>query len=271
MFWIAVAIVLALGGGLYLWRERAASEEPAQAPALAQQAPAPEAAVEEPAPAPGSEPQVRHPVAEVESPPGVESKALPALDQSDEVMQQSLAGAIGKQSLNGLSLSPELIRHLVATVDSLPRQHVATRLLPLRPPPGRLGTISQQEVVALSPDNYARYTRYVKLAQAVDTKKLAAVYMHFYPLFQQAYAELGYPNRYFNDRLVEVIDHLLVAPEVEAPAELVQFGPLFQFADPDLEDLSAGQKLLIRIGPENAAVVKSKLRDLRREVASASR
>ncbi len=95
------------------------------------------------------------------------------------------------------------------------------------------------------------------------------MYARFYPLFQQAYAELGYPNRYFNDRLVEVIDHLLAAPEVQGPVELVRFGPYFEFADPDLEELSAGRKLLVRMGPENAAVIKSKLRELRREIAAA--
>jgi hypothetical protein len=176
----------------------------------------------------------------------------------------------GKQSLAGVSLSEELIRHLVATVDGLPRQHVATHLFPLRPPPGRLVTSGKEEELVLSPDNYDRYARYVRLAQALETKKLVAVYVQFYPLLQQAYAELGYPNRYFNDRLVEVIDHLLAAPEVQGPVELVRFGPLLEFADPDLEELSAGRKLLVRMGPGNAAVIKDKLRDLRREITAAA-
>ena len=50
--------------------------------------------------------------------------------------------------------------------------------------------------------------------ESVDTGRLAALYVRFYPLFQQAYRDLGYPNGYFNDRLVEVIDHLLVTPEI---------------------------------------------------------
>jgi hypothetical protein len=41
---------------------------------------------------------------------------------------------------------------------------------------------------------------------------------------------------------------------------------MYEFADPELEALSAGQKVLIRIGPENAALIKAKLRDLRREL-----
>lgn len=269
VFWTAVTVVIAIGVGLFVWEERAAVREEAAQAQQPPPTPAPEAAVAEPVPAPGSEPQIQHPMPEPVTAPGAQPKALPALDASDEAVQQSLAGAFGKQSFAGVSLSEELIRHLVATVDGLPRDHVATQRFPLRPPPGQLVTSGKEEVVVLSPANYARYARYIKLAQSLDTKKLVTVYTQFYPLFQQAYAELGYPNRYFNDRVVEVIDHLLAAPDVPGPVELIRFGPYFEFADPDLEELSAGRKLLVRMGPENAAVIKGKLRELRREIAAA--
>lgn len=80
-----------------------------------------------------------------------------------------------------------------------------------------------------------------------------AVYVHFYPPFQQQYEEVGYPDKYFNDRLVQVIDHLLAAPEVQAPVLLTQPKVMSQFADPKLEGLS--QKILVRMGGENAAKV----------------
>ena len=57
----------------------------------------------------------------------------------------------------------------------------------------------------------------VRALESIDSAKLVALYVRFYPLFQQAYAELGYPSRYFNDRLFEVIDHLLATPDVRGP------------------------------------------------------
>ena len=267
VFWIALAIVGAIGAGLYYWENRSAWENLPGQPA--QPGPAPEAKPAEPAPEASAEAQIQHPIPAAETAAAEGPKALPSLDQSDEAVQQSLTRAFGKQSLAGISLSEELIRHLVATIDGLPRQHVPTHRFPLRPPPGRLVTAGNEDTLVLSPDNFARYARFVKLAQVLETKKLVAVYVRFYPLLQQAYAELGYPKRYFNDRLVEVIDHLLTAPEVEGPVELVRFGPYYEFADPELEELSAGRKLLVRMGPENAAVIKSKLRELRREIAAA--
>lgn len=273
VLWIAIAIVGALGAGLYYWQYRAsappatvATPEPAREPSPPPEAQAPEQAPGAPVPASGVAPQVRYPVAAAEAAAEVApQRPLPPLNASDNAIQQSLAGAVGER-IAALSLSPDLIRRIVASVDTLARPYAGERL-PMRPPPGKLATTKHDDGVYLSPANFERYARYVKLAQAIDTHKAAAVYFRFYPLFQQAYEELGYPNQYFNDRLVEVIDHLLAGPEVPLPIELVPAGSMLQFADPQLEDSSVGRKLLVRIGPENAAVIKSKLRELRREVA----
>jgi hypothetical protein len=108
----------------------------------------------------------------------------------------------------------------------------------------------------------------MRIVEAVDAKQLVALYVRFYPLFQQAYRDLGYPKGYFNDRLVEVIDHLLAAPEVTGPLRLVQPKVMYKFADPELEALSAGQKILIRVGSENATQLKAKLRAIRGELVS---
>jgi hypothetical protein len=43
---------------------------------------------------------------------------------------------------------------------------------------------------------------------------------------------------------------------------------MYQYADPKIEALSAGQKLLVRMGPDNEAIVKAKLRELRAAVAA---
>src|SRR6185369_8627545 len=68
---------------------------------------------------------------------------------------------------------------------------------------------------------------------------------------------------YFNDRLVEVIDHLLQTPDVRGPIPLKQGKVFYEYADPALEARSAGQKLLLRMGPQNEAVIKGKLKELR--------
>ena len=61
----------------------------------------------------------------------------------------------------------------------------------------------------------------------------------------------------------------MVTPQVTGPIDLVRPNVMYLFADPALESRPAGQKLLIRMGPENALVVKQKLSELRAIIAAA--
>lgn len=215
---------------------------------------------EAPVPQPPAERGIRYPI---EREP--EEKTLPALSESDPAVSEALAGLWGERALERFFLNG-FIRRVVATVDNLPREKLASRLLPVKPAAGMFRTAGKGESLIVSPENAARYAPYLELAAAIDSAKLVAVYAHFYPLFQQAYEDLGYPLGYFNDRLVEVIDHLLAAPEVPAQTKLVQPKVFYRYADPDLETRSAGQKILMRIGNENAARIKAKLRQIRSEL-----
>ncbi len=120
----------------------------------------------------------------------------------------------------------------------------------------------------IAPANYRRYTPLVKMLAALDTQQVVAVYKRLYPLFQEAYQGLGYPNAYFNDRLIAVIDHLLTTPPVSGPVYLIQPKALYLYADPAMEELSAGRKILIRSGPENATQIKAILHEYRKELAA---
>jgi len=213
-----------------------------------------------PAPAP---PAIRYPI-EADAPPG---EPLPALTESDGAMRDALAELFGGDLEKFFNLQ-DIIRRIVATIDNLPRDHVSPRLMPVKPLPGLLVTTGTGESLALSPRNGSRYQRYVRLAEAVPAHALVAVYRRFYPLFQMQYENLGYPEKYFNDRVVEVIDHLLEAPDIHRPVLLSQPRVLYEFADPKLEGLSAGQKILLRMGGESAVKMKAKLREIREALVS---
>ncbi len=214
-----------------------------------------------PAPTPSAEPQVRYPI-QRES----QEKPLPALNESDPAVKEALGSLWSGKTLEQFFHLKDFIRRVVAAIDNLPRKKLALRLMPVKRAAGKFLTTGKDERLAVSPDNAARYAPYMRVADAMDARKLVALYVHFYPLFQQAYQELGYPKGYFNDRLVEVIDHLLAAPEVQAPVKLVQPKVFYQFTDPELEARSAGQKILMRIGNENAARIRTKLREIRGEL-----
>ncbi len=204
----------------------------------------------------------------IEEAPAAPAKPLPTLDESDAEAQAELSGVFSQQTLVNLFQLKGLIRRVVATVDNLPRERVAGRLLAFNPVPGHFAVAGQSGSTSISIGNYSRYSSYATAAQAVDAKKLVAIYVHFYPLFQQAYVDLGYPKGYFNDRLVQAIDNLLATPTPSQPVALEQPNVLYVYADPELESLSAGQKMILRMGPQNAAVVEEKLREIRTEITA---
>jgi hypothetical protein len=137
--------------------------------------------------------------------------------------------------------------------------------MPVKPVPGPFAVTGGGSGFGVAPANAARYRPYVVAMEGVEAKKAVAAYARMYPLFQAAYQELGYPNAYFNDRLVVAIDDLLATPDAPAP-RLAQPKVLYEYADPALEQRSAGQKIMLRMGPENAGRVKEKLRAIRREL-----
>lgn len=247
---IPAVVVIALAGALYYGRQH--QREPAAAAAkVATAAPTASAAA-----------SLHHPI---DPQPGAPTAPLPELGTSDTEVQHSLAQIFGR-SLENFLVPKDIVRHVVATVDNLPRKKTAVRQWPLRPVSGALA-VDGTDALTLSDANFARYEPLMAVLKNTDAKSLSQLYKRFYSLFQQAYVELGYPDGYFNDRLVAVIDHLLETPEVPGPIALQQPGVFYEFADPALEQRSAGQKLLIRMGSSNAATAKLKLRELRREVA----
>ena len=253
IMWLAGAVVAAAiaAGGWWWYAGRA---RPAAEP--------PPAHVAAPQPAAETAPSIAHPM------PAGEAAALPALNDSDPVVHDSLAGVFGRDPVAKFLVPQNIVRHIVVTVDNLPRHKVAVELRPVKPTNGQAVTTTQGAVTVLSEANFQRYAPLARVVQGTNVKALAVVYERLYPLFQQAYEDLGYPGKYFNDRLVEVIDHLLQTPEVPAPIPVVQPKVFWEYADSSLENRSAGQKLLIRMGPQNERIIKAKLRDFRAEIVN---
>ena len=214
------------------------------------------------------EPEISHPVEAIVIPqqqpePLPEPEPLPALADSDAEMSAALARVAGQETVDVLLVPEGIISRIVATVDSLDARQVAPPVWPIRLPGGNYAVIQEGDTIISSAVNDGRYANYVTLAAAMDTPALVVIYQRYYPLFQNAYEELQGPQAYFNDRLVAIIDHLLATPVVEGPLELVKPEAVYQFSDPQLEALSAGQKVLLRIGGDNGTVMRAKLREVR--------
>ena len=262
--WVLAVLLLALAAGWW-WSQRGTpSPEPQAGPApIAQPAPASAVATEpvvaEPAPAvPLPEPKV------AEGP----------LDEHG--VAEALSALFGAQGTK-LLIGDDFVHRFVVTVDNLGREHAPSRLWPVAPTPGRFQVIERDGRLFADPDNAARYTPLVLLAEQIDPTAAVALYGRLLPLLQPAYEELGYPGQRFHTRLVAVIDQLLASPEapelipltlVEVKGEVPSERPWlrYEFADPKLEAASAGQKIMLRVGAVNQRRLKAQLRALRAEL-----
>lgn len=240
--WILGGLVLiALGAGFWFWQKRQSADDvqPVTDEAIAT-----------------DEPRILNPI----DPAADDGTDLSAADR--------IAALVGTPRFESLLFTDDIVRRIVATVDNLPRQKVAMQLSPAKPPAGSFITAGGEDQLVLGAANFERYTPWIELVDSLDPDATFELYRRLYPQFQAAYENLGNPDGYFNDRVIDVIDHLLATPEPPETIALTRPNVLYEFADPALEAESAGRKLLLRMGPGNAARVKMKLRDMRDRIAA---
>jgi hypothetical protein len=277
---IGILLVLFVAIGWYFYTGSQTEETPAPPPPaeVIQEVPAPVVIEEEPV-----EEFVEQPEPPEEPEPVVEEEPLPPLQDSDTLAAESLGSLVGVAMAERYFASEDMISRMVTTVDALSSSQVPGAIQAVQGPEGDFGvTVDDQPDASIvneegdpipqflsDPANERRYLVYVEMLEAMDTGQLVQLYQRQYPLFQEAWRQLGYADGDFNQRMLAVIDELLATPEVEGPLRLKKPEAYYLFSDDDLESLSAGQKILLRMGSENAARVKAKLSEIRQALLNA--
>lgn len=261
---MAFVVLLALCGGVFWWRRHQV------APAVAVQAPPPPAPAALPPAAPPPAPAIRHPL------PPSSAGGLPSLEGSDAYFDNALAELLGRKKMREFLHLDGVARRFVATVNNLTTDDASASLWPVKPTEGRFEAEARGGGPAIAAANAQRYAPFVRFAEGIDARRAVALYLRAYPLLQQAYEDLGYPGKYFNDRVVEVIDNLLATPTPAEPIAVKRLVPdggspgsgLYVYEGAALETASAGQKILLRMGHENAATLTGKLREIRAQLVA---
>lgn len=198
----------------------------------------------------------------------------PAQPLAAAQVREGLIALLGLEAVERLLQTRNFPQRFVATVDNLTRDAAPSAAWPVTPTPGRFTVDEGAGDPVAGRANAARYARFITLAESVDTERAVLLYRRMYPLLQQAYTDLGHGERHFNNRLVQVIDHLLAAPEPAQPPPLVLMQirgttpdprpwVRWEFVDPQLQSSSAGHKIMVRMGLDNERRVKRKLREIR--------
>jgi len=194
-------------------------------------------------------------------------ETVPSLPESDAFVHQKALAMINNNVIGSSLVNQDLVRQFVVFVDNLAQGELTRKVSPVKGPE-KLFTVSEiTNKVYLNPESYHRYDAYATVLANMDEQALMHTYKQLTPLFDEAFAELGYSNAKFNDRMQQAIKIMLAAPIIEEPIELSSISVNYRFVDPNLEALPSAQKLLVRMGPENTRKVKAALRKLENQLA----
>jgi hypothetical protein len=241
---VATVVLVALAIGLYWYFGRGVDEPPV------------ETAVES-----TPDPILRRPIA-VDAEP--EPAVVPPVDlsASDEFIRNAVGTISSHPRLAEWLVNDRLIQRFVVVVDNIadgsnPAQHV-----PSMRPETRFTTAGEGPTLRVDPQSYSRYDLHAQIIASLDTRGTADLYLMLVPLMNEAYVELGNPERPFSQTLERAIVSILSTPIVDDPPTLVEYAPFFQYADPNLESLPPAQKQLLGMGPDNIRTIQAKLRQI---------
>jgi len=192
---------------------------------------------------------------------------LPLLNNSDSYVREELATMDGTSSLLMYLVSDELVRKFVVMIENISRGEFPERNLPMLYPQERM-TVTElgSEFYLMDEQSYQRFNALVTSLTNISTESAVDFYQQLQPLFREAYAELGLRNSEFNDVLMLAIDNVLNARMAPQPQQLIRPNLNYLYANPEIENYSDVEKLLLRLGPENTERLQRRLEFFKRRL-----
>lgn len=193
--------------------------------------------------------------------PEIPETDLPPLNESDSFVLDGLRAMQNGVAVVRLLANEQLVRKFVVFVENVSRGGFPQTELPYRPlGQGMPVSNIDDNLFVMDPSAHARFDAVVDTFVALDAEQAMVLYRSLSPLFQQAYAEIGFRDVNFDDTLRSALTRVISANDVEGPYQLVKPKVMYLYADSRIENLSAVNKQLVRLGPENSAKLKDKLR-----------
>ena len=229
---------------------------------------------EEETPAPAGEPTIAEPPVEVvrdemnaenaesDASPDEPAVQLPDLNSSDAFLTEEIRGLGNGGAVVSLLAEDQLIRKFVVFVENISRGDFPQTGLPYKALGQEMPVSTLDEnLYAMDEAAHSRFDAVVDTLVALDTDAAMALYRLLSPLFQRAYAEIGFRNSNFDETLERAINNVLDMAEIEGPYQLVKPSVMYLYADASIENRQEVHKQLIRIGPENTVKLKAKLQE----------
>ena len=257
----ALVLLLVIGIAYFFTAGKGDSVPIPQPPPIVEKEPAPE-------PEYAPTPDIPLPQPPASEPNSLVGESLPAqplvtLDISDESVREVLSAAGSSELYTNMLTNSDLIQRSTGVIDGMSRGLVLNKILPLPRPTGKFTTLELDGQSVIDPASYARYDAYAQAAAELDVAQLASAFDSFRPLLEQAYTQLGYKAEDFDNTLIRALDQIAATPELQQTIPLKKKEAVYLYADPALEELAPLQKQLLRMGPDNVALIKAQASALR--------
>ena len=213
-------------------------------------------------PEPPPPPPPPPPVVEVEPPPEPEPMVLPALEASDGFLRAMIEGVSAHPRLGDVIAVDGIARAFVSAVVAIANGESPRVLLLYLEPEEGFAVAEREGKVVIDPATFERYTWITGVFSSLDATGTVELYADLEPLFDEAYGEIGYPGERFRNALDDALGALGSTPLPEGYVEVRRGNVLWEFSDPELENLSPPQKHLLRMGPANVRLIQSKIREI---------
>lgn len=198
------------------------------------------------------------------APLGTEAEMVevPPLAEADPVVRQLVQKLSSHPQVLAWLTTDGLIRNFTVSVANIAEGLTPSNHVQVLKPSAEFAVVEQGEYLFIDPRSYARYNALAEAVASIDPAGAARLYTTLKPRLEEAYAELGFPDRSFDRAVEEAIVQLLSTPVPSESLRVEPHGIGYAYADPRLEGLSGAQKQLLRLGPRNARIVQDSLRQL---------
>ena len=225
---------------------------------------APEPEVTAPEPEPEPTPTPAEPDSEPEPAVAPSEPPLPPLGQSDDAVRSAVVGvavgAMGEQYL----IPANIIERSASLVYLMAQGDVPYKLIPLARPKQAFPITDDGNQVVTDPAGFSRYDPLANWLENLDLEALTASLELFLPLFREVWSYYGEDGEAFDFALLVTLDLIISTPELDlSEARLIRKEAVWIYEDPTIEGLAAVQKQVLRMGPDNAAIVKAKAAEAR--------
>lgn len=253
---LIVVLLLVIAGGVVLltgiWPPE---EKPASVVTTPPPAPLPAPVVDEiEEPTPEPPPAPTEPIEE----------PLPRLEESDDAVRDALGdiplGTAGQQFL----MPGNIIERSASLIYLMAQGDVPYKLLPVSRPKATFPISDDGTQVITDPAGFERYDALTQWLESLELKPLLSSLEWFIPLFREAWSYYGEDPAAFDMAVVMTLDLVIATPEVDlSEARLIRKEAVWIFEDPAIEELAPIQKQVLRMGPENAKILKAKAAEMR--------